>query len=74
MSWAARSLVVVFPTDPVTAAIVSPAARSTQARARAASAAATSETISAGTPGGREASTAAAPAATAWDAKSCPSA
>ena len=56
---------MVFPADPVIAAIVSPGLRATTAAASAASAAGTSGTISAGTPAGRVASTAMAPAATA---------
>ena len=74
ISWAARSLVVVLPADPVMPAISRLGSRSTTARASRPSATVTSGTISAGAPHGRLASTAVAPAATAWAAKSCPSA
>ena len=72
-SCAARSLVVVFPTDPVMPAMDSPGSASVTARASLARAAGTSGVSSAGTPAGRLASTATAPAATAAAAKSCPS-
>ena len=65
---------VVLPADPVIPAIVRPGRRRTTAAARSPSAAWTSLTISAGTPTGRLASTAVAPAAAAAAAKSWPSA
>ena len=72
-SWAARSLVEVFPDDPVMPAIRTAGSASTTNLASAASAAGTSATSTEGTGTGRVASTAVAPAATAAAAKSCPS-
>ncbi len=64
-SWASRSLVEVFPEEPVTPTTTRPGSRSSTACASSASAASTSGTTTAGTQTGRAASTAAAPAATA---------
>ena len=72
-SWAARSLVEVFPDDPVMPAIRACGSESATNLASAASAAGTSATITEGTGTGRVPSTATAPAATAAAAKSCPS-
>src|SRR5690606_29891724 len=71
-TWAMRSLVLVLPAEPVRATRVAPSRRTT-CRARAPRAAWTSSTTIAGTPTGREASTAAAPASTTAAAKSWPS-
>src|SRR5216110_2635066 len=56
ISWAARSLVVVFPADPVMPTTTGWPIRSSTARASWPSAAVTSGTISAGAPTGRGAS------------------
>src|SRR5215469_17708676 len=79
ISWAARSLVVVLPDEPVMPAIAAAGSEPATNLASAAKAAGTSPTKTdgaraAGTGTGRVASTATAPAATAADAKSCPSA
>src|SRR4051794_4079624 len=71
-TWAIRSLVLVLPAEPVRATRVAPSRRTTW-RARAPRARWTSSTTIAGTPTGREASTATAPASTTCRAKSWPS-
>ncbi len=64
-SWAIRSLVPVFPAEPVRPITVVPTARAVTAWASRPSAGTTSSTTTAGTPTGREARTATAPRATA---------
>ena len=73
-SWAATSLVVVLPDEPVMPAIAAAGSAAITNLASAARAAGTSVTRTDGTGTGRVASTATAPAATAAGAKSCPSA